>query len=428
MSRPSVSVVMPFAGDAGAAREAVAGLLELGTQPGDELIVADNSGVLGEESRVTVVRAEAEQSPAHARNVGAARAANDWILFLDADCRAPAGLLDAYFITPPGPDVGALAGEVLPAGDHTTVAARYGASRSFLSQAAHLSHPYLPRAVAANLLVRREAFDEVGGFYEGLRAAEDTDFSWRLQRAGWRLELRVQAAVEHRYRTTVRQLRTQWRGYAAGRAWLRRRYPDFTPQPAVRRAVTRGVRRRRSAEVRASRATRPETGRVERVQHAALDAVLGVEELAGFALSNRPRPSSAPRSEPSVVLVADRFPARGDPLADYASTLRGARVEAGARPDAPWLEVAHELQIHYREDDGAAARTVAMVRVLVHHPWRAVRDRRRRGAGPSLRALAPAAIRLSRSRAARVHALGGDDVQLTAQRLAALTGRSVERP
>ena len=433
MSRPPVSVVMPFAGDAAAAREAVAGLLELSTQPGDELIVADNSGGLKEQDGVTVVRAEAEQSPAHARNVGAARAVNEWILFLDADCRAPAGLLDAYFATPPGPDVGALAGEVVPAGGQGSVAARYGASRSFLSQAAHLSHPYLPRAVAANLLVRREAFAEVGGFYEGLRAAEDTDFSWRLQLAGWRLELRVQAAVEHRYRTTVRQLRTQWRGYAAGRAWLRRRYPDFAPQPAARRALARGVWRRRTAEGGAGRAprraTRPDNGRVERVQHAALDAMLGVEELAGFALSNRPRPSSALRPEPSVVLVADRFPARGDPLADYASTVSGACVEASARPDAPWLEVARGLRIHYREDDGAGARTVAMVWLLVHHPWRAARDRRRRGgAGPSLRALAPAAIRLSRSRAARVHALGGDDVQLTAQRLAALTGRSVERP
>jgi GT2 family glycosyltransferase len=428
MSRPSVSVVMPFAGDPAAAREAVQGLLELSTQPGDEFIVADNSGVLGDDERVTVVRAQAEQSPAHARNVGAARAGNEWILFLDADCRAPAGLLDAYFATLPEADVGALAGEVVATGDHQSVAARYGASRNFLGQAAHLSHPYLPRAVAANLLVRRVAFEQVGGFHEGLRAAEDTDFSWRLQRAGWRLELRTQAAVEHRYRTTVRHLRAQWRGYAAGRAWLRRRYPDFTPQPAARRAVARGLSRerpdraapgRRGADARASR--------VQRAQHTALDAMLGVEELAGFAMSNRPRLGRAARSAANIVLVADRFPARGDPLADYASTLRGARVEASGRPDAPWLDVARELDIAYREDDGAAARLAALAWLLVRHPWRAAHDLRRRPRGaPSLRALAPAAFRLSRVRGARLHALGGEDVQLTARRLAALIGRSVD--
>jgi hypothetical protein len=308
------------------------------------------------------------------------------------------------------------------------VAERYGASRSFLSQSAHLSHPYLPRAVAANLLVRRTAFEEVGGFYEGLRAAEDTDFSWRLQRAGWLLELRTEAAVEHRYRTTLRQLRAQWRGYAAGRAWLRRRYPDFAPEPALRRAFARGLRRRRGATPSSPRG-RPRSSRVERVQHTALDAMLGVEELAGFALSNRPRSKQAAPSAANVVLVVDRFPAQGDPLADYAGTLRGARVEARGRPDAPWLEVARELEIAYREDDGVATRVLATARLLVRHPWRAVRDRRRRrGGAPSLPALAPAAFRISRGRAARLHALGGDEVQATAQRLAALTGRSVERP
>ena len=46
VSRPPVSVVMPFAGDSGAApRGASAPLLALATEPGDELILADNSGV-----------------------------------------------------------------------------------------------------------------------------------------------------------------------------------------------------------------------------------------------------------------------------------------------------------------------------------------------------------------------------------------------
>src|SRR5207237_7392299 len=43
VSRPSVSVVMPFAGDAHAAREALATLSSLHTQLGDELILAANS-------------------------------------------------------------------------------------------------------------------------------------------------------------------------------------------------------------------------------------------------------------------------------------------------------------------------------------------------------------------------------------------------
>jgi GT2 family glycosyltransferase len=442
VTRPPVSVVMPFAGSRAEAEGALAALRALDTGPGDELILADNSGVAPPDERVTVVPATGEQSPSHARNAGAARAARDWILFLDADCRAPADLLDLFFRIPVADDVGAVAGAVVPTAGLGSrppgLAARYGAAKSFLDQDAHLAHPFMPRAVAANLLVRREAFEAVGGFYEGVRAAEDTDFSWRLQRAGWRLEGRSAAAVEHRYRTTVRALRRQWRGYAAGRAWLGRRYDGFAPEPALTRAGRRLLRRRAARPpVRPPETPRlgsgppgvtalpPPPGRLDRGRFLALDALLGVEELAGFALSNRPRREA--RAPSRVVLVADRFPARDDPLADFALTLAGARVEAAARPEALGRRAAQGLTIDYREDDGAGARALAVARLLVRHPLRCARDLiGRRPGAPTLSALAPAVVRLVRDGDARVHPLGGEDARAAAARLARLAGRRLE--
>jgi Glycosyl transferase family group 2 len=434
--RPAVSVVMPFAGDPASARLALQTLLELETRPGDELILADNSGVAPVAEGVAVVQASSERSPAHARNVGAARAQSDWILFLDADCLASGSLLDAYFAEPIAPDVGALAGEVVPSADGATLAAQYGAARSFLSQERHLAHPYLPRAVAANLLVRRAAFEQVGGFYEGMRAAEDTDFSWRIQRAGWRLEPRPQACVEHRYRQTLSELRRQWRGYAAGRAWLGRRYDGFEPEPALRRAGGRAWRLARGVPAR-PRPTTPQpigassrAGRMQRGRYRVLDAWLGAEELAGLALSNRPLAGrQSPRLDGSgsaqVVLVADRFPARGDPLADFARTLERARVEAVARPESVDVDVARALAVHYREDEGAAARAGALARLAARHPVRCAADLIHRQPGePRLGVLAPAAVRLQRDTGARVHALGGEAAQAAARRLGALAGRS----
>jgi glycosyltransferase involved in cell wall biosynthesis len=459
VSRPEISVVMPFAGDHEAGAAAVETLLALSRDAGDELILADNSGTAQAVPGVTVVRAAAERSPAHARNVGAQRAGNDWILFLDADCQAPRELLDAYFSEPVAHDVGALAGEVAPALGGDTLAARYGASRSFLSQQAHLAHPFRPRAVAANLLVRRAAFEAVGGFYEGVRAAEDTDFSWRLQQAGWRLELRPAAFVEHRYRTTIGELRRQWRGYAAGRAWLARRYDGFEPEPALRRVVGR-VRRRilrvpvslRGARwVPASRGdvervragasevervgarrsdSRPSrAGRLERASYLVIDALLSAEELAGLALSNRAARPRRDRAGAGVVLIAGRFPAHRDPRVELARTLEGARVEAAARPDAPDVEVARELRIDYREDDGAAARALALILLANRHPLRCALDRARRKPGqPKLAALAPAVLRLEREPRARVLAIGAEETRATATRIARLAGRRLAEP
>jgi hypothetical protein len=433
MTRPAVSVVMPFAGSRAEADSALAALRALTTGPEDELILADNAGVAAPDERVTVVPATGEQSPSHARNAGAARASRPWILFLDADCTAPADLLDRFFAVPVDDAVGALAGAVIPAAGGAGLAERYGAAKSFLDQDAHLAHPFMPRAVAANLLVRREAFEAIGGFYEGVRAAEDTDFSWRLQRAGWRLEGRREATVRHQYRTTVRALRRQWRGYAAGRAWLGRRYDGFAPEPALARAARRVLRPRSSSNPGAAPTAATPTagapsaspGPLDRGRFLALDALLGVEELAGFALSNRPRREA--RAAARVVLVADRFPAPDDPLADFALTLAGARVEAAARPEALSRRAAQGLTIDYREDDGAGARGLALARLLARHPLRCARDLIGRRAGaPTLAALAPAVVRLVRDGDARVHPLGGEDARAVAARLARLAGRRLE--
>jgi len=189
--------------------------------------------------------------------------------------------------------------------------------------------------------------------------------------------------------------------------------------------VTRALRRARgSAPPRQMAAS----GRLDRGRFLALDALLAAEELAGLALSNRPVSADDEQGSTQVVLVADRFPAPGDPLVDLARTLGGARVEASARPD---VVAPDPLTINYREDDGAAVRAWALIGLVFRHPLRCLLDAVRRGPGdPPLSALAPAVRRLERDAQARVHALGRDHAHAVARRLARLarmTTRCVRR-
>jgi GT2 family glycosyltransferase len=235
-----VSVIVPFHGGESAASEAMAALHAIDLREGDELLVADNTreGVLADRFEEGF-HAQAERQPYSARNEAARRARGEWLLFTDADCHPEPGLLDAYFDPPPGDDVGALAGEIVAAGAPDTLARRYAADRRLLSSELFLAHPYRPMGVTANLLVRRSAFEAVGGFHEGIRSGGDADLCWRLAEAGWRLEERPAARVAHRNRARARDLLGQLHRHGTGMAWLERRWPGSFPPPRPRELAGR---------------------------------------------------------------------------------------------------------------------------------------------------------------------------------------------
>jgi cellulose synthase/poly-beta-1,6-N-acetylglucosamine synthase-like glycosyltransferase len=236
--RPQVSVVVPFRGDERAARRLAENLEALEIGAGDELIVADNSEhgaarhVLhprGGSQTHDVVLATAERSSYHARNAGALRAAGEWLLFIDSDCIPVSDLIDAYFTPEPGRDVGALAGTVATDPAQTAFLARYARDRHFLDQDRGL-HTGGDAAATANLMVRRAAFQDLGGFAEGIRSGGDVDLCRRLIEAGWTIERRPHAVVRHVHRESLPDLLGSVARYAAGARWLNERYPGTAPR------------------------------------------------------------------------------------------------------------------------------------------------------------------------------------------------------
>jgi GT2 family glycosyltransferase len=250
----------------------------------DEAIVADNTDdgsaawALGEQARI--VRATAERSSYHARNAGAALASSEWLLFMDADCVPRPGLLGELFATPVAAGCGAISGSILGDPAQPGLVARYTRSRNFLSADHGLLGPDSGTALTGNLLVRRAAFEAVGGFVEGIRSGGDIDFSRRLRAAGWSLERRPGAAVEHLHRESLLGLLGMIARYGAGARWLNQRYPGSSPRWPLALGLRGTIRD--VAEL-AGR------GRVESAVFRAIDGLGLIAHNVGYAASNRAR-------------------------------------------------------------------------------------------------------------------------------------------
>jgi GT2 family glycosyltransferase len=83
---------------------------------------------------------------------------------------------------------------------------------------------FLPAGLSANLAVRRDAFEEVGGFDEGLAVGEDIDLCWRLQLAGFRFVVEPGAVVFKREPLAFREIFRQAFAYGRCGPVLYRRY------------------------------------------------------------------------------------------------------------------------------------------------------------------------------------------------------------
>jgi mycofactocin glycosyltransferase len=234
--RPSVDVVVPFHGSSENREEVLERMCALGLRPDDSLLVVDNSD--GAESpsspdsrRPPVLLAPGLATPGFARNRGAVCGSGEWIVFLDADVEPVPDLLDRYFKPEPGPGTGLIGGGVIdeevPA--DAPIAARYAYLRGAMSQDDTFRFGAWGYPKSANVACRRAAFEQVGGFREDIRAAEDADLTYRLKAAGWEVERRDEAEVVHLSRATVWELIKQKARWGAGGAWLNRTYPGSVP-------------------------------------------------------------------------------------------------------------------------------------------------------------------------------------------------------
>jgi len=240
-----VDVVVPFHGDRAELDELAARMARLELGERDSLLVVDNTpGEDGREAAVPLLHAAERETPAYARNRGAARGEAEWIVFLDADVAPSPGLLDRYFSPAPGERTALLSGgitdEPVPRGGPP--AARYVHLRELMSQEDTLRIGRWAFPKTANVACRRAAFEQLGGFRDELRGGEDADLTYRMSEAGWALERREEASVVHLSRHTVRGFVRQKLVHGSGLAWVERHYPGAAPARRMPGLLWWGVR------------------------------------------------------------------------------------------------------------------------------------------------------------------------------------------
>jgi mycofactocin system glycosyltransferase len=164
------------------------------------------------------------------RNLAVKEAKGELIGFIDGDCVAHPHWLRELFPHFEDRAIGIVGGYVSNFYSHSLLD-RYEDAKSPLNMGpnsvrtdgAKPSNFYVP---SCNLIVRKKAFLEAGGFQEDLNVGEDVDLCWRVRKLGYHLLYLPQGEVKHKHRKDLRHMLARRYDYGTSEAILYLRHKD----------------------------------------------------------------------------------------------------------------------------------------------------------------------------------------------------------
>jgi cellulose synthase/poly-beta-1,6-N-acetylglucosamine synthase-like glycosyltransferase len=226
--RPRVSVVIPVRNEQESLPDLLEGLKGQ-TYPPAEIIIVDGGSSDGSRDlarQITAgdarfcVLAAGEGSPGRNRNLGAEAAQNAWIAFIDAGTRPQPAWLESLV------DAACGSGAEVVYGNYEPI------EKSLFEQCAALAYAAVKvdrpggrmrGPSAASMMLRREAWQQAGGFPE-MRAAEDLVFFDRIHQGGFKVAWAPRATVWWQLQPTLALTFRRFALYSMSNVWAGRQW------------------------------------------------------------------------------------------------------------------------------------------------------------------------------------------------------------
>lgn len=178
---------------------------------------------------VRVIRNPERKGPGAARNIGAAQAEGDILAFIDGDCVADRSWLADLLPAFEDETVVAVGGGLISAQERTWIQRYEGVSHP--SQRGRAAAEVRPGAAndflpGCNILVRRRAFQQIGGFDTTHHLGEDVDLTWRLARQAGRVLYQPDGRVAHEHVDDLASLLRRRFDLGTSHGLLLRRHPE----------------------------------------------------------------------------------------------------------------------------------------------------------------------------------------------------------